>query len=183
MSSTCPVLTHLACELYKARVYRKCARELALADFCSTTGRKELDALLRRVIAARDALDYGGARPPPLVLKIAPDLTAQDLRDVAQVALARRVDGIIISNTTLSRPPHVATSPHGTETGGLSGAPLFEPSTRVLSEIYTLTRGRIPLIGTGGICSGHDAYRKIRAGASLVQVRHQPRLEHILWSE
>lgn len=140
------------------------------ADF-AIAGRKELDALLRRVITARDALDYGGAPPPPLVLKIAPDLTAEDLKDVARVALSRRVDGIIVSNTTLARPPPVAASPHGTEAGGLSGAPLFEPSTRVLSEVYALTHGRIPLIGTGGISSGHDAYRKIRAGASLVQVR------------
>ena len=138
---------------------------------CRIPGRKELDALLRRVIAARDALDYGGARPPPLVLKIAPDLAPEDLRDVARVALARRVDGIIVSNTTLARPPHVAASPHGTEAGGLSGAPLFERSTAVLSDMYRLTNGRIPLIGTGGISSGLEAYRKIRAGASLVQVR------------
>ena len=116
-------------------------------------GRKELDALLRRVIAARDGLDYGGGSRPPLVLKIAPDLTDQDLADVAHVALARKVDGIIVSNTTLARPPAVAASPHGTEAGGLSGAPLFEPSTRVLADMYRLTRGRIPLIGTGGVAS------------------------------
>jgi len=136
----------------------------------SLQGRAELDALLRRVQAARAAVDYGGAQPPPLVLKIAPDLTQADLKDIAAVALARRLDGIIVSNTTLARPPAVACLPHGQEAGGLSGAPLFEPSTRVLRELYALTRGRIPLIGAGGVSSGHEAYQKLRAGASLVQL-------------
>ncbi len=134
-------------------------------------GRAELDALLRAVLAARAALDWGGKPPPPLVLKIAPDLTPADLADVAAVALARGLDGIIVSNTTLARPPAVAALPHGAETGGLSGAPLMGPATEVLRDMYRLTRGRVPLIGAGGVASGADAYAKIRAGASLVQVR------------
>jgi len=134
-------------------------------------GRKELDALLRRVLAARAALDWGGVSPPPLLLKIAPDLTAADLADVAAVALARGIDGIICTNTTLARPPSVTALPHGNETGGLSGAPLMGPATEVLRELYRLTRGRIPLVGAGGVSSGADAYAKIRAGASLVQAR------------
>ena len=81
-----------------------------------------------------------------------------------------KVDGIIVSNTTVARPPAVAAHPHGAEMGGLSGAPLMESSTAVLSEMYRLTKGRIPLIGCGGVSDGKDAYRKIRAGASLVQM-------------
>ena len=134
-------------------------------------GRKELDSLLRRVLAARAALDWGGMPPPPLLLKIAPDLTAADLSDVAAVAVSRGIDGIICTNTTLARPPSVAALPHGNETGGLSGAPLMGPATEVLREMYRLTRGRVPLIGAGGVSSGADAYAKIRAGASLVQAR------------
>ncbi len=140
-------------------------------------GRKELDALLRSVLQARAALDWGGRPPPPLLLKIAPDLTAADLADVAAVAVARGVDGIICTNTTLARPPQVASLPHGLETGGLSGAPLMGPSTEVLRELYRLTKGRVPLVGAGGVCSGADAYAKIRAGASLVQARMRTWLE------
>jgi dihydroorotate dehydrogenase len=134
-------------------------------------GRKELDSLLRRVLAARAALDWGGMAPPPLLLKIAPDLTAADLSDVAAVAVARGIDGIICTNTTLARPPAVVALQHGNETGGLSGAPLMGPATEVLREMYRLTQGRVPLIGAGGVSSGADAYAKIRAGASLVQAR------------
>ncbi len=138
-------------------------------------GRAELDALLRAVHKARAAIDWGGVPPPPVVLKIAPDLTPADLADVAAVALARGLDGIIVSNTTLARPPSVTSLPHGNETGGLSGAPLMAPATQVLRDMYRLTKGRVPLIGAGGVSSGADAYAKIRAGASLVQARAPPR--------
>jgi dihydroorotate dehydrogenase len=138
-------------------------------------GRAELDALLRAVHKARAAIDWGGVPPPPVVLKIAPDLTPADLADVAAVALARGLDGIIVSNTTLARPPCVTSLPHGNETGGLSGAPLMAPATQVLRDMYRLTKGRVPLIGAGGVSSGADAYAKIRAGASLVQARAPPR--------
>lgn len=111
----------------------------------------------------------GLAAAPPLLLKVAPDLTEDDRRDIAEVAVASGLSGLIVSNTTLARPASLR-SPHRNETGGLSGRPLFEPSTALLGEFYRLTGGRIPLIGVGGIASGRDAYRKVRAGASLVQL-------------
>ncbi|HEY7688155.1 MAG TPA: quinone-dependent dihydroorotate dehydrogenase [Dongiaceae bacterium] len=106
---------------------------------------------------------------PPMLLKVAPDLTAEDRRDIAEIATAGAVDGLIVSNTTTGRPPGLRGS-HRSETGGLSGAPLFGPSTEVLRDMYRLTEGRIPLIGVGGVSSGADAYAKVRAGASLVQL-------------
>lgn len=104
-----------------------------------------------------------------LLLKVAPDLTEDDRRDIAAVALSSGLDGLIVSNTTLARPDTLR-SRHRHEAGGLSGRPLFEPSTALLGAFYRLTEGRIPLVGVGGISSGRDAYRKIRAGASLVQL-------------
>ncbi len=128
-------------------------------------GRAELEKLIDRV---REAL---AERPPapPLVLKIAPDLTPDDLRDIAAVALERRLDGLIATNTTVARPGGLVGRQRG-EAGGLSGRPLFEPATRILAEIYRLAGGRIPMIGVGGVASGADAYAKIRAGASLVHL-------------
>lgn len=129
--------------------------------------KSELAHLLVKVKAA---LTQGGQEaPPPLLVKIAPDLTEGDLADIAEMALAGLADGLIISNTTIERPPSLK-SRWRHEPGGLSGKPLFALSTRVLGEIYRLTRGRVPLIGVGGISSAADAYGKIRAGASLVQV-------------
>jgi dihydroorotate dehydrogenase len=127
--------------------------------------REALHALVSRV---RDAL-AGIAGAPPLLLKVAPDLTEDDVRDIAAVALETRLDGLVVSNTTLARPPTLR-SRHRGEAGGLSGRPLFEPSTALLGRFYRLTEGRLPLIGVGGIASGADAYRKIRAGATLVQL-------------
>jgi dihydroorotate dehydrogenase len=126
-----------------------------------------LRELLARVQTARHAAVPGG--PPPLLLKIAPDLTPTDTRDIAQVALAGGVDGLIIGNTTTARPPDLR-SRHAKESGGLSGRPLFARSTELLREVYRLTEGRLPLIGVGGIAGGADAYAKIRAGACLVQL-------------
>lgn len=128
-------------------------------------GRDELARLLGQV---RSGLAKSGAAPP-LLLKIAPDLTDQDLREIAEVALETKVDGLIATNTTVSRPPSLK-GPARHEAGGLSGRALFELSTEVLAKAYRMTHGRVPLIGVGGISSGHDAYRKIRAGASLVQL-------------
>ncbi len=105
----------------------------------------------------------------PLLLKIAPDLTPDDRRDIAEVALETRLDGLIISNTTIERPASLK-SASIQETGGLSGAPLFGPATALLGEMYKLTRGRVLLVGVGGIGSGKQAYAKIRAGASLLQL-------------
>jgi dihydroorotate dehydrogenase len=103
------------------------------------------------------------------LLKIAPDLDDQACADIAEVVLAQGIDGLIVSNTTIARPASLA-SVRATEAGGLSGKPLFEPSTEILRKMYKLTQGRIALIGVGGIASGADAYAKIRAGAALVQL-------------
>ena len=121
----------------------------------------ELDALLGQVMAARHCAT-------PLLVKIAPDLDIQALREIAAVIMSHGVDGVIVSNTTLSR--EGLHSPAAAEAGGLSGAPLFALSTKVLAQIYIETKGQVPLIGVGGISSGADAFRKICAGASLVQL-------------
>ena len=127
--------------------------------------REILDDLLRRVVAARDEATPG----TPLLVKIAPDLSPRERADIAAVALATGIDGIVVANTTVARPPGLR-SRHAQESGGLSGRPLFMPSTALLAEMYRLTEGRLPLIGVGGIASAEDAYAKIRAGASLVQL-------------
>jgi dihydroorotate dehydrogenase len=108
--------------------------------------------------------------PPPLLIKIAPDLADADKSDIAAVAMRHAVDGLIVSNTTVERPGPVAAHRHGGEAGGLSGEPLFEASTQALRDMYRLTKGRLPLVGVGGVTSGRDAYDKIRAGASLVEL-------------
>jgi dihydroorotate dehydrogenase len=133
-------------------------------------GRKELKNLLKTVLAARDEMQWATEGPPPLLVKIAPDLSHEDLVDIAAVALSGGVDGLVISNTTVSRPESVKGLPNADETGGLSGKPLLKISTDILREMYQLTRGRVPLVGVGGVSSGQDAYAKIRAGASLVQL-------------
>jgi dihydroorotate dehydrogenase len=125
-------------------------------------GPAALTALLIRVMEVRNSL----ARPIPIFLKIAPDLSATDLADIATVAKQTKVDAIVATNTTLDRTG--LHGPHAAQTGGLSGAPLFEKSTRVLAQLSTLTD--IPVIGVGGIGSAEQAYAKIRAGASAVQL-------------
>ncbi|MDJ0823360.1 MAG: quinone-dependent dihydroorotate dehydrogenase [Paracoccaceae bacterium] len=127
-------------------------------------GKDALAALLAGVMAARDGLENRVA----IFLKIAPDLDADGLKDVADVALASGIDGIISTNTTLSRDG--LRSPHAAETGGLSGQPLFDKSTRALARLSQLTDGRMPLIGVGGVGSAAQAYEKIKAGASAVQL-------------
>jgi len=128
-------------------------------------GRAELSDLLARIAPHRAAL----AHPIPLFVKIAPDLAQADLEDIAALALEHELSGLIATNTTLARPATLQ-SAHRTEAGGLSGAPLMGPSTEVLRQLYRLLRGRLPLVGVGGIASGADAYAKIRAGASAVQL-------------
>ena len=105
----------------------------------------------------------------PLLVKIAPDLTEAERADIAALAGPSGIDGIVIANTTVARPPGLKSAAAG-EQGGLSGKPLFVPSTALVADIYRLTEGKIPLIGVGGIASAEDAYAKIRAGASLVQL-------------
>ncbi len=113
-------------------------------------------------------LDARGAKGPPVFLKVAPDLECADIDDIAEVALAHRIDALIVSNTTISRPP--LTSRHAGEAGGLSGAPLRDLAHRRLVDFRRATGGAMPLIAAGGIASADDAYARIRAGASLVQL-------------
>lgn len=139
--------------------------------------RSRLEALLAGVAHALDALSpRPDGRRPALLIKISPDLGDEAAADIADLAVALRrsdgarlIDGLIVSNTTVARPPSLV-SAHRTEAGGLSGEPLFEPSTRLLADMYRATGGAVPLIGVGGVASGAQAYRKIRAGASLVQL-------------
>ena len=128
-------------------------------------GRGELEGLLKGVLDARNAQKS----QPPVLLKIAPDLTDEDKADIAAVALNSGVDGLIVTNTTIERADSLQ-SPHRGEGGGLSGQPLFEAATRVLKEMYELTEGKVVLVGAGGVSNAEQAYAKIRAGASLVQV-------------
>lgn len=130
--------------------------------------RAMLDDVLARSIEARDRTE-GAAGRKPVLLKIAPDLALADLDDVVAVARARGVDGMIVSNTTISRPPGLQDKA-AAQSGGLSGRPLFRLSTRMLAETFVRAEGRFPLIGAGGIDSGAAAFAKIKAGASLVQL-------------
>lgn len=127
-------------------------------------GSAALQALLRGVLDARRDLP----RPIPIFLKIAPDLNENEIAGIADVALSTGIDGVIATNTTLSRDG--LRSSHAGEVGGLSGAPLFELSTRVLARLSQLTDGALPLIGVGGIGSAEQAYAKICAGATAVQL-------------
>lgn len=126
-------------------------------------GRAQLGDLLKRV---QDAI---AATPVPLVVKIAPDATDDDLDDIVAVARDLRIDGIIVGNTTLSRPASLRSSRKG-ETGGLSGVPLMSLSTEVLRKTAERVERQFPLIGCGGVSSGADALAKLRAGATLVQL-------------
>ena len=126
-------------------------------------GRVQLTDLLKRV---QDAI---AARPLPLLVKIAPDATDDDLDDIVAVCRELRMDGIIVGNTTLARPSSLR-SIRRDETGGLSGAPLAALATEVLRRTAQRSEGQFPLIGCGGVGSGADAYAKIRAGATLVQL-------------
>ena len=128
-------------------------------------GRGELTALVEAVIEAREATPTH----PPVLVKIAPDMNEADLDDVTAVARQTGLAGLIVSNTTISRPEGLK-SRHRAETGGLSGRPLFALSTEVLRQVYARLDGSLPLIGVGGVGSGAEAYAKIRSGASLVQL-------------
>lgn len=127
-------------------------------------GKAALSALLAGVMEVRETLP----NRIPIFLKIAPDLNAEELADIAEVAKSSNLDAIIATNTTLSRDG--LTSADRDEMGGLAGQPLFEKSTRILAQLHTLINGEIPLIGVGGIGSADQAYAKIRAGASAVQL-------------
>jgi dihydroorotate dehydrogenase len=129
----------------------------------------QLDDLLAKVIDARERVRTN-AGDSPVLLKIAPDLSLAELDDVVHIARSRRVDGMIVANTTLARPSTLRETNRAREQGGLSGRPLFRLSTRMVAETYVRAEGAFPLIGVGGIDSGGAALTKIRAGASLIQL-------------
>ncbi len=131
-------------------------------------GAQALDGLLARVLAARDDAAQRHGRKPVL-LKIAPDLTLQELDAIVSTARQKKIDGLIVSNTTVTRPPSLRGRAQS-ETGGLSGKPLFDLSTRMLAETYLRVEGQFPLIGAGGVDSAETAFAKIEAGAALVQL-------------
>eukprot|EP00283_Hemiselmis_rufescens_P006052 CAMPEP_0173435166 /NCGR_PEP_ID=MMETSP1357-20121228/14368_1 /TAXON_ID=77926 /ORGANISM="Hemiselmis rufescens, Strain PCC563" /LENGTH=404 /DNA_ID=CAMNT_0014400119 /DNA_START=8 /DNA_END=1222 /DNA_ORIENTATION=- len=129
--------------------------------------RSELEKLLKAVVSSRNK----HCPTKPVLVKIAPDNSDQDLVDICVVAKKVGVQGMIVSNTTNDRPDSLINAEgNKQETGGLSGAPLKDKSTECLKKVYVLTEGKIPLIGVGGVGSGADAYEKIRAGASMVQM-------------
>lgn len=164
-----------------ANDYVQCVKQLVgLVDYfiinvsCpNTPGLRDLQEpevladILTKVKATRSAANV--VVPPPILVKISPDLGKHQVADMAAVLLGSQVDGVIVSNTTTDRPDDLM-SEFRDEVGGLSGRPLFQKSTKTLRDMYRLTRGEIPLIGLGGVSSGHDAYIKIRSGASLVQL-------------
>lgn len=131
-------------------------------------GAEALDELLARVLTARAEMAEIGRRVP-LLVKVAPDLDDAGIDAIAAAALKHAVDGLIVSNTTIARPP-LKDARTAEETGGLSGRPLFDPSTVVLAKVAERIDGRMPLIGVGGVSSGETAFAKIAAGASLVQL-------------
>ena len=128
-----------------------------------------LDDLLAKVIDARERVREK-AGDSPVLLKIAPDLSLAELDEVVQVARSRRVDGMIVANTTVARPSSLRETARVKEQGGLSGRPLFRLSTRMVAETYVRVEGAFPLVGVGGIDSGGAALTKLRAGASLIQL-------------
>jgi dihydroorotate dehydrogenase len=131
-------------------------------------GREILADMIGRVLHARARAVPEKDKQPPLIIKIAPDLTAAERSDIAAVILETGVDGITVANTTVQRPADM-TDPQASEAGGLSGAPLFPIALEIVADMYRLTGGKVPIIGCGGVASGADAYAMIRAGASLVQ--------------
>jgi dihydroorotate dehydrogenase len=154
-----------------ARRFAPYADYLTLDVSCPNTanGQMFLDpARLSDLLARLAAVEWTSERPN-LVAKLAPDVDDEKLQRLVAVLLDARIDGIVVANTTQQRLPALRNR-HARESGGLSGVPLFAPSTALLAQVRELTGGRVPLIGVGGIASGADAYAKIRAGASAVQL-------------
>ncbi|MCF6432342.1 quinone-dependent dihydroorotate dehydrogenase [Leisingera sp. MMG026] len=154
------VLAHCGAHLDFATVNVSSPNTEKLRDL---QGKAALSALLAGVIETREGL----SRRVPVFLKIAPDLDREGIEDIAAVALETGIDAVIATNTTLSRDG--LQSAYKGEAGGLSGAPLFEKSTRVLAQLSELLEGQVPLVGVGGISTAEQAYAKICAGASAVQ--------------
>jgi dihydroorotate dehydrogenase len=129
----------------------------------------ELDVFLKAIMDKKNQLKNSINKNIPILLKIAPDLNLEEQEAIAGLSVKHQIDGIIISNTTIYGKENLLNK-YKNETGGLSGKPLFETSNLVLKHIYKLTCGKIPLVGVGGISSASDAYKKIKCGASLVQI-------------
>lgn len=157
------------------RVYELASYVTVNISSPNTQGLRDLqeEATLRRFISvlreAQERLGSQHGRRKPMLLKIAPDLGEAELDAIAEVLLHTGIDGVICSNTTIDHTA-VADDPHGNEVGGLSGKPLFDRSTAVLTGMHRRLQGRIPLIGVGGILDGSDAAEKMEMGASLVQL-------------
>ena len=132
-------------------------------------GASELDALLSQLKGAQQRLSDQHKRYVPIALKIAPDMELEQIQTIAQALLHHKMDGVIATNTTVSRDA-VKNLKHAEETGGLSGAPVFEASNKVIRALKSELGDALPIIGVGGILSGSDAQAKIAAGASLVQL-------------
>ena len=132
-------------------------------------GGDELDALLAQLKTEQGKLAQQHGKYVPLAVKIAPDLDSEQIKQIAALLIKHRIDGVIATNTTLSREA-VAHLPHGNETGGLSGAPVRDKSTAVIRQLAAELNGALPIIGVGGILNGADAAEKIKAGAALVQI-------------
>ena len=132
-------------------------------------GRAIMSDMIERSLRARARAVPEEDKRPPMIIKIAPDLDEAERADIAAVIIETGVDGMIVANTTVLRPSQM-TDPQTNEAGGLSGAPLFPIALEIVGEMYKRTEGRVPIIGCGGVASGEDAYRMIRAGASLVQL-------------
>jgi dihydroorotate dehydrogenase len=128
-----------------------------------------LDELIKRALEARERVAQKGHGRKPVLLKIAPDVALGDLDDIVEIARKRALDGMIVSNTTITRPASLRES-NAKEQGGLSGKPLFDLSTKMLAETYLRAERAFPIIGVGGIDSAETAWKKIRAGATLVQL-------------
>lgn len=140
----------------------------------NTPGLRQLQdkAALDEILAAMQEVRKGGGRQPAVLVKVAPDLSFEALDEILELVTARNISGIVATNTTISRPPtdDVGAQKIYSETGGLSGKPLGERSTEIIRHIFKQTHGQLPIIGVGGIFSAADAWEKIAAGASLIQV-------------
>eukprot|EP01025_Chloroclados_australasicus_P050417 TRINITY_DN5790_c0_g1_i1.p1 TRINITY_DN5790_c0_g1~~TRINITY_DN5790_c0_g1_i1.p1 ORF type:complete len:425 (-),score=54.77 TRINITY_DN5790_c0_g1_i1:309-1547(-) len=164
--------------------YQICSEHLVeFADYMvinvsspNTPGLRALQSkneLVKLIQTVRDVMNKKGCEKLALLVKISPDLSENEMADVAEVALSEKVDGLIVTNTTISRPDQYWNQVDSSQkeyVGGLSGRPLKELSTKTISTMYKLTNGKIPIIGSGGVENGRDAYEKIKAGASLIQV-------------
>ena len=163
----------------RAEDYVTCLKRLApLADYITlnlsspnTPGLRSLQEgeALRRLLERMAETVAGLEKPVPLLLKLAPELEGAALQESVRAALEFSLAGLILCNTTTARPESLRSAARG-EQGGLSGAPLCAPALKMMREVYGLSEGRLPLIGVGGIASADDAYTRIRAGASLVQI-------------